>query len=209
MEATMAEPAYPLTLPDDDGQTWPAQGKWTYEDYLRLPDDGRRYEVIRGHLFVTASPSFDHQYVVMQLGRRLADFVFGNHLGVVLISPFDILLPDGIATPVEPDILFIRAENQPRSGDKNYRGVPDLFVEVLSPWTRRVDKRIKLLAYQDAGVPEYWLVDPQSRTVVIYRLDVANRRYVEIERAGMEEEVGSEVLAGFRVRVGDLFPRDL
>src|SRR5688572_29149774 len=131
-EADMAEPALPLaTL--EDGQGWPAQGEWTYQDYLRLPDDGKRYEVIRGVLYVAASPNYDHQYTVTQLTAQLLRFVQANGLGVVLAGPFDVILPEGIATPVEPDLLFIRKENQPRRGDANFRGVPDLLVEVLSP----------------------------------------------------------------------------
>src|SRR6185436_19573018 len=64
-EQSIAEPAYTRSLPDrEDGRSWPAQGRWTYEDYLRLPDDGNRYEVIRGVLYVTAAPFVRHQLVV-------------------------------------------------------------------------------------------------------------------------------------------------
>jgi hypothetical protein len=68
---------------------WPVQGEWTYEDYLRLPDDGRRYEVIRGRLYVTPAPNFDHQFLVTQLGRLLGNFVAAHALGTVLVAPFD------------------------------------------------------------------------------------------------------------------------
>lgn len=68
----MAQPAYPLDLPEEqDGERWPAQGEWTYEDYARLPDDGRRYEVIRGYLYVSPAPTYEHQYAVVQLSRLL------------------------------------------------------------------------------------------------------------------------------------------
>jgi Uma2 family endonuclease len=199
----MAEPALPLaTL--EDGQDWPAQGEWTYEDYLRLPDDGRRYEVIRGVLYVAASPNYDHQFTVIKLAVQLTLFVDANKLGIVLTAPFDILLPEGIATPVEPDILFIHKENQPRRGDKNFEGVPDLLVEVLSPSSRVYDRKIKLAAYRDAEVPEFWLVDPISRTISIYGW--RDGRFCEIGRGGEEDEVGSVVLPGFRLQVGLLFP---
>lgn len=199
----MSEPALPLASLED-GQRWPAQGEWTYEDYLRLPDDGRRYEVIRGVLYVAASPNYDHQYTALKLALKLAPFVEENELGVVLTGPFDILLPEGIATPVEPDILFIRKERQPRRGDKNFQGVPDLLVEVLSPSSRVYDRKIKLAAYRDAGVPEFWLVDPVSRTVVIYGWKEG--RFTEIDRGGVGDEVSSVVLPGFRLQVGQIFP---
>ena len=72
----MAEPVRPLTLPHQGGtRTWPVQGKWTYEDYCRLPDDGQRYEVIRGHLYVSAAPTYDHQFTVNELSWQLNRFV--------------------------------------------------------------------------------------------------------------------------------------
>ncbi|HSJ75681.1 MAG TPA: Uma2 family endonuclease [Gemmatimonadales bacterium] len=199
----MSEPARPLTFLDDE-QTWPVQGHWTYEDYLRLPDDGRRYEVIRGVLYVSPSPGYDHQYVLIQLALTMGQFVVANGLGIVLGAPFDILL-SRVATPVEPDFLFIRKGREPRSGDRNYSGVPDLIVEVLSPRSRRYDQRTKFEAYEEAEVPEYWLVDPMARAAVIYVLGEKGR-YVEFSRGGEGETVQSRVLEGFSLRVADLFP---
>jgi Uma2 family endonuclease len=205
-EACMAEPARQL-LPLaalEDGQGWPAQGEWTYEDYLRLPDDGQRYEVIRGHLYVAASPNYDHQYTVIQLGAQLLGYVQANGLGIVLTAPFDVILPEGIAAPVEPDLLFIRKENQPRRGDANFKGAPDLVVEVLSPSNRHYDRKIKFAAYRDAGVQELWLADPLARSVVVYGW--RDGAFVELERGGIKDEIGSTVLPGFRLGVAGLFP---
>lgn len=201
----MAEPALPPTplATLEEGQDWPAQGEWTYEDYLRLPDDGRRYEVIRGVLYLAASPNYDHQLAHSRLFRALSNHIAENRLGVLLSAPFDVLLPEGIATPVEPDLLYIREENRPRRGDKNFQGVPDLLVEVLSPYTRTYDRKTKLAAYRDAGVPELWLVDPQTLSVAIYGWK--DGQFTEIERGGEGDEVGSAVLPGFRVQVGELF----
>ncbi len=199
----MAEPARSL-VSLGDGQRWPAQGEWTYEDYLRLPDDGKRYEVIRGVLYVAASPNYDHQYTVIQLAARLLGYVQANDLGIVLTAPFDVILPEGIATPVEPDLLFIRKENQPRRGDANFRGTPDLLVEVLSPSNRHYDRKIKFAAYRDAGVQELWLVDPLARSAVIYGW--RDGAFVEVERGGIGDEIGSALLPGFRLKLDSLFP---
>lgn len=200
----MSEPAHPLTFLEDDEKAWPAQGHWTYEDYLRLPDDGRRYEVIRGVLYVSPAPGYDHQYVVIHLTLTLGRYVIENGLGIVLGAPFDILL-SRIATPVEPDFLFIRKGREPRSGDPNYQGVPDLIVEILSPSNRRYDRKIKFEAYEEAGVQEYWLVDPMARTVVIHVLG-RNGSYAEFDSGGEGDTVRSRVLEGFSLRVADLFP---
>jgi Uma2 family endonuclease len=200
----MAKPAYRQDLPENE--SWPRQGSWTYEDYRRLPDDGNRYEVIRGSLYVTAAPYLKHQFSVAELSFRLGGFVRENRLGRVLWAPIDVRLPAGIASPVQPDIVFFRTENEPRWDLGYFEGVPDLVVEVLSPSTRSRDRRIKLAAYQDAGIPEYWMVDPDARTVAAYVL-TAGRGYSELCRGGLGETVRSAVLPGFEVAVADLFPR--
>jgi len=204
----MAVPAKPLTLPWHDGdRRWPAQGHWTYEDYARLPDDGRRYEVIRGHLYVTPSPNFEHQYFVVQFCRLLGNYGAETGLGFALPAPFDVLLPDGIATPVQPDVVFFRQGNQPRLGDKNFQGVPDLVVEVTSPSTRKRDRTVKLEAYRDAGVPEYWRADPRGRTVTVLALSEERQRYVELASHGPGDVIRSSILPGLAIPVDALYPR--
>ncbi|HKH45540.1 MAG TPA: Uma2 family endonuclease [Thermoanaerobaculia bacterium] len=201
----MAEPAYPLILPEDDGQAWPAQGSWTYEDYLRLPDDGQRYEVIRGFLYVSPAPSLPHQYSVTQLGTLLNAYVKENRLGMVLVAPLDIRLPEGLGNPVQPDVLFIRRDRQPRAGALRFDGVPDLAVEVLSPGNWRFDRTIKLAAYRDAGIPETWLADLTARTIEVFVLEPDRPEYVLRERRGEGETVGSTVLPGLRLEVAEIF----
>lgn len=200
----MNEPAYPLT-PSDDGDLWPGPGYWTFEDYLRLPDDGQRYEVLRGSLYVTPAPAYDHQFPVTKLTSFLDVFVTKRDLGVLLVAPFDVRLPRRLADPVEPDLVFFRKGNEPQSGDKYFVGVPDLVIEVLSPKSRRVDGGTKLEIYQEAGIPEYWLVDPLSRTVVIFRLGEAGA-YVQGARVGEGKTVTSTVLPGLRLAVSKIFP---
>ncbi|HEV2843515.1 MAG TPA: Uma2 family endonuclease, partial [Thermoanaerobaculia bacterium] len=147
-----------------------------------------------------------HQFAVLKLGRFFDEFVFDNGLGVVLAAPMDVRLPSGIADPVQPDVVVFLKGNEPRWELSYYQGVPDLVAEVLSPSTRRRDRTIKMDAYRDAGVPEYWLVDPDARTVVVYVLE-PGKGYTERCRGGVGETVGSSVLPGFRVEVAGLFPR--
>jgi Uma2 family endonuclease len=199
----MTEPAYRLDLPED--KAWPAQGEWTYQDYLRLPDDGNRYEVIRGALYVTPAPRIKHQFSVAECLFRLSGFVRERDLGTVLMAPLDVNLPAGIATPVQPDIVFFRKGNEPDWEHNSFDGVPDLVLEVLSPGTRSRDRGVKLRAYQDAGVPEYWMVDPDTRTVTVYGLK-AGREYAELCRGGVGDRVRSAVIPGFELAVTRVFP---
>ncbi len=80
-------------------ELWPDQGSWTYDDYLRLPDDGRRYEIIKGVLYVTNAPAYDHQYAVGEIFGELFSFVEKHDLGIVLTALFEIHLP-GIGWPI-------------------------------------------------------------------------------------------------------------
>lgn len=199
----MAEPAI-ARFALGNQESWPAQGKWTWEDYQRLPADGRRYEIVEGVLYVTPAPTFDHQFSTYELARRLGNFVTERGLGVVLGAPFDVRLP-GVADPVQPDLLYFRTGNEPQAGDKNFQGVPDLIVEVLSPGSRRLDQKVKLDAYEKAGVPEYWLVDPGARAITVRALN-PERRFEEVGRFGTGDRVRAIVLAGFETDVVSLFP---
>jgi Uma2 family endonuclease len=203
----MGEPARTLTFPwGDDDRSWPAQGQWTYADYLRLPDDGCRYEVIRGHLYVTPPPIYDHQRVVTRLAWALTQFEMKTGLGEALAAPFDVVLPKGIASPVEPDVIFFRTGNEPRPGAPKFEGVPDLVIEVASPKTRKRDRTVKQDAYRDAGILEYWRAEPRTRTVTVLVLSEDRTRYVEWGHFGPGDTIRSSLLPELAIPVHLLFP---
>jgi Uma2 family endonuclease len=196
-----------LVFPErDDAGSWPAPGQWTYADYRRLPDDGRRYEVIRGHLYVSPAPSIIHQRALRRLLMVLDHFVRDHRLGEVFFAPLDILLPEEIAAPVQPDLVFIRAGEEPDDDALNFQGVPELVVEVLSPSTRRYDLGTKLGAYLEAGIPEVWFVDPGAATIRVHGLSEDRKGYLELSRGGRGESVTSRVLPGLRLEVSEIFP---
>ncbi|MDQ3679815.1 MAG: Uma2 family endonuclease [Actinomycetota bacterium] len=131
----------------------PAGVPLTYEDLQGFPDDGRRYELIDGTLVVTPSPAGPHQVVVGSLSRVL---FAGRRPGTsVLAAPMD-FVPNP-TTVLQPDVVVVDADEalQP-----HLSRTPHLVVEVLSPSTRSQDLGSKLLAYAQAGVPAYWVVDP-------------------------------------------------
>jgi len=195
---------YPTAcLPYGAGEGWPAQGDWTYENYRRLPDDGRYYQVIRGVLYVEPRRTLGHQEVLSHCMLPLSNFVDEHKLGIVLLSPFDVILPQGIATPIHPDLLFIWEEDRPHPGAENLREMPGLVVEILDPITAEFDERVKLPAYRDAGVQEVWVVDPENSMVAVFGWK--DGQFTELERGREGEEVGSVVLPGFRVHVEEVF----
>ncbi len=110
----------------------------TYDEYCLLPDDGKRYQVIEGELFVSPAPRTTHQRIIVRLMAMLQAHVEAHDLGVVYVAPTDVLL--GPTTVVQPDILFIRHENIGIITKLNIQGPPDLCIEVLSPGTESVDR---------------------------------------------------------------------
>ncbi|MFL6231834.1 MAG: Uma2 family endonuclease [Thermoanaerobaculia bacterium] len=161
---------------------------------------------MRGYLHVSPVPPIFHQRVVGRLLRKLDGFVLDHGFGEVLLGPFDILLPEGLAEPVQPDLVFIRAGEEPEDQDQNFQGVPGLVVEVLSPSTRRYDLGTKLGVYQEAGIPEVWFADPVAAAIRVHGLSEDRKRYVELSRGGRGEWVTSRVLPGLRVAVSEIFP---
>lgn len=141
--------------------------KFTYEDYLLFPEDGRRHELIGGEHYVTPSPNRKHQAILANLHRVLGNFVHDKRTGKLFFAPFDTLFSD--LDIVQPDMLFVSAGRLSIITDKNVQGAPDLVVEVLSDSTRKTDEITKRKLYEQYGVAEYWVVDPELETVKVYR----------------------------------------
>lgn len=192
----------PQTISLPKTRKWPAQGKWTYEDYLALPDDGRRYEIIEGVLYVTNAPNIDHQFVVSEVVQQMGSFIRQHKLGYVLAAPFEIHLT-ATTRPVLPDVIFIKSDRWPETGAGYFEGAPDLIVEVLSPSTRRTDQVVKFTTYEQAGVPEYWIVDPKSRSVQVFVL--SGREYGLLGEFVGEDVIRSAVLEGLQIVTRTLF----
>ncbi|MGD9100472.1 MAG: Uma2 family endonuclease [Anaerolineae bacterium] len=146
--------------------------------------------------------TFDHQYTVARLLVNLDDFVVERQLGIVLVAPFEVQLPN-VAHPVQPDVLFV-AERVPQPGATSLRGAPDLIVEVLSPSTARADRLVKFGAYERAGVREYWLADPRTRSVEVYALS-QDGTYEMSGQYTPGEVIASGLLGELALAVDDLF----
>ena len=150
----------------------------TYEDYAELPEDGRRYELHAGDLWVTPAPSPSHQRVVVKLVSVLETHVTARALGTVLVSPIDCILT--AHTVLQPDILWVGLDRLSIVTGRAVEGAPSLVVEVLSPSTSTVDLGRKRDLYAEHRVPFYWIVDPAARTIEAQRLEA--RRYQPVAR---------------------------
>ncbi|WP_428275113.1 Uma2 family endonuclease [Candidatus Palauibacter sp.] len=140
----------------------------TWRDAQRMPDDGNRYEVIGGELFMTAAPNFRHQKVSQRVFKELDRVLQEPGHGEVVYAPFGVEFP-ATDEGVQPDLLFVSNERREILGSDWIRGAPDLVVEILSPSTASHDRGIKLELYERQGVREYWIVDPDEHVVDVWR----------------------------------------
>lgn len=181
---------------------WPEQGQWTYDDYKQLPDDGWRYEIIEGELYMFPAPKPVHQKSVLNFGTKLNSFCLTNRqIGEVYIAPIDVRLP-GLADPVQPDVVFIQ-QNRLRIVKEDYiEGAPDFIAEVLSPSNWVVDRRKKFEIYAKAGVKEYWIIDPKVRTIEQFVL--RDRNYELMGKFEEGDVISSTVVQGFQIAVNEI-----
>lgn len=141
--------------------------RWTAELVRALPDDGKRYELVSGELVVTPSPAPLHQRLLSALSFRMESYLRQAGAGRLLVSPADLAF--GEDEILQPDLFVLPASLPP--GFSAWSEVTTLLlaVEILSPSTARYDRTLKRKRYQRAGVPEYWIVDPDARVIERWR----------------------------------------
>ena len=166
--------------------------KLTYEDYAKTPED-ERWELLDGELKMAAAPNMKHQSVQSNTDWHVQRFVRDRDLGRVFNAPTDVVLSEH--DTVQPDLVFVSREREHIITAANIQGAPDLVVEILSPSTASRDWREKLDLYERHGVGEYWLVDPVSEIVWVFRL--VDGALVQVGTYGVEDTLTSPLLAGF------------
>lgn len=177
---------------------------FTYQDYLDLPEDGKRYEVINGDLIMVPGPNTDHQDVSGNLEFELRMFVKKHQIGKVYDAPYDVVLSEN--NVLQPDIMFVSNENSKIITEKNITGPPDLVIEILSPETGYYDLTEKKEIYAEFDVKEYWIVDPKKQWVEIYAND--NKKFKSEQRLEKSGILKSRVLDGFEISLQKMFQLD-
>ncbi len=179
--------------------TSPGRTKLTYAHYVLFPDDGQRHEIIDGEHVVNPAPSPRHQAVSGRLFVQLYQQVEVAGHGQVFFSPIDVeLSPHDI---VQPDLVVVLNEHREIIIPTRIKGTPDLVVEVLSDSTRELDQVRKKSAYQRAGVPEYWIVDPQEHHVQQFLLHAGEYRLTGTHR----ERLQADSLPGVQIDLQPLW----
>jgi len=180
--------------------------KLTYQDYLNIPEDGKRREIIDGRIYMMAAPRQRHQLTLMRLSSDIHNFLKRRRCRV-FPAPFDVRLPlkrensKTATNVVQPDItVFCNPSNLDERGGK---GAPDIAVEILSKSSIHMDKLKKFNLYNEAGVKEYWMVDGDSGIVEIFIHDGVN--YSQRLCFGDGDTITSTVLEGLEIPTATIF----
>ena len=153
----------------------------TYEDLCRAREDGNRYELIEGELILVAAPSPLHQRLLVWLTVAFVQKVAAPRLGEVFVAPLDVRLSDG--SIVQPDLIVVLADRSSIVGEALIEGAPSLIVEILSPSSRARDRGKEAALYARTGVPEYWIVDPEARSITVHA-PPSGGRYDDVSQEG-------------------------
>ena len=174
----------------------------TAEEFAKMPDpaDGSRLELVRGEIITMPPPKGKHGIVCSEVAWVLKNFVKPRKLGWVTTNDTGVVLEKEPDTVRGPDVAFWSIARQPEQPEGYFLIPPDLAVEVQSPDDRRKDLRAKIKDYLSYSVPLIWLVDPDTRTVTVYR---GSMRGVELDESDTLD--GGDVLPGFSCKVAELF----
>ncbi len=176
--------------------------KLTYKDLQAMPNDGKRYELIDGEVYMTPSPSWRHQEILGNIYIALRTFVEERDLGKVSLAPLDVVFDQRNA--LQPDLLFVRKDRLSVIQHGHIEGPPDLVIEVLSPSTASYDRDTKIQVYARSGVYEIWFVEPESRTVDILNLG-ADGRFILTAHLSGDGAIVSAVLPGLLLTLRQVF----
>ena len=179
----------------------PTQGDWTYNEYIALPDDWKRYEIANGVLVMIPSSTGSHQDTIGEVFFHLRSHLKLTGLGLVRLAPFDVeLTPQDV---FQPDVFVVLNAHLGRVLRKKVVGAPDLVVEVSSPGTAAFDRLTKYDTYARAGVPEYWIINTDRRTAEVLALEDGKYHSLGIFRG--QQLVPSRILPELSVQVEQFF----
>jgi Uma2 family endonuclease len=172
----------------------PQKAVYTYEDYARLPE-GAPYQLIGGKLIKTPAPSPHHQRIAVKVLTKLAMLLTENPVGEVFHAPIDVYFEE--TETYQPDLIFIAKDRLHLVEEERIKGAPDLVVEILSPSTAYYDLRKKFKISDKHGVREYWVVDPEAKSLTRY--EHKEGRLILAEEVEERGRVRSNVIPGFEL----------
>lgn len=175
----------------------------TRSDWEELPEDGKRYEILDGVLYVSTAPSLFHQWISKRVFLSLDEQLENPGIAFVFTAPVGVFMPG--CDPVQPDIVAVLQQDRDTLHDRRVFGVPALLVEILSPSNSEQDLQVKLAAYARAGVPEYWVFRPAERDTLVHsQPEPATGRYLQVTHVPADGTLVSPTLP-FRAAIAAFF----
>lgn len=171
------------------------------KDYKLLPE-GAPYQLIEGELIMTPAPNPLHQLISGNIFKKISKFVDEKGLGIVLYSPVDVYLDEENA--YQPDIVFIPKERSKIIKEDGIHGAPDIVIEILSPSTAYYDIKKKFRVYERSSVKEYWIVDPEMKSIEVFSLK-ADGEFELISKAYETGSVKSKFIVGLEIETKEIF----
>ncbi|MDH4127606.1 MAG: Uma2 family endonuclease [Spirochaetota bacterium] len=172
---------------------------WTYKDYTTLDDD-KRHEILEGELIEMApAPNYFHQNISKKIFRVLDLYVENHNLGEIQYSPIDVIFDDH--NTLQPDIIYISNDNKKIIKEKGVFGTPDLVIEILSQSTIAKDREIKFSIYEKFKVNEYWIIDPENKSVDVFCLETNNFSL----HASSKDKIKSKLFPNLEILLKDIF----
>ena len=182
------------------------RGRFLADDIFDTPDDGKRYEVIEGDLYVTTAPDLDHQEPITHLIALIMIYLRQRprgRRGKLFTSPVGLILDE--RNGVQPDLVYVSPDRAGILTRRGIRGVPDLVVEIISPSTEATDRGVKQKRYAAFGIQHYWIIDPATRTLEAYRLHKGVADYDLTGTFGPGATFEPELFPGLAIPIGDLW----
>ena len=170
-----------------------SEATWDREQWDTLPNDGKRYEIIDGVLYMSTVPSPWHQWISRQTQRLLYSQIDDRGLGITFNAPVGLFMPG--CDPVQPDLLVLRPEDRDLIMERRIETIPLLLVEILSPSNPQHDLILKRQAYARANVPEYWVLRAQERDILVHsEPDAMLGDFLRVLRIPADDELHSPTL---------------
>ena len=191
------------------GMTTPVTRVLTFEEWLKLPETKKRYEIVDGVMLVPPGPNVDHQWIQQEIFANCREFARSSQQGLFLHAPLDLVVQRDPLRVRQPDIMFLNSE---RTGIRNrsdlvglpfIEAAPDIVVEVLPPCNTRREMEGRLSDYQQIGVYECWLISPEAETAEIIDLSQPELRSLAVFSSG--EALVSSRLPGFELKLAEIF----
>ncbi len=181
----------------------------TAADYQRLtppPGLGPQFQLVDGELLPMAAPTVLHQEILLNLCVLISIYLRTNRVGRIYPAPCDVYLDEH--NVFQPDILYVSRERASLVAKEGVRGAPDLVVEILSPSSKTLDRRKKQAIYARLGVRELWLIDPDTRTLEVFDLEVdPEHPAAEYCEGSGPQSFETRLLPGLRIALADVFPQ--